>query len=161
MFDCPRPFCLPKHWLRKKIFRSLPLLLHCTREGIFWGCNGAYFETFLAGGILYIARPSWHIVYCEGVKRGQGKSKWARPLSYVSQAPPPASQAPPLPPLPRQHFPSRIITKTQCSENMFVEDAQGQQKRTKAKCVSHSLTQKLPLLRLSNPAFLTPRQGKF
>ena len=71
------PYGLPKHWLEGELkFRSLlVLMLYCAIEVIFGGCKEGYFERFVAGGILYIARPSWHIVYCERVKRGRGKSK--------------------------------------------------------------------------------------
>ena len=59
------PNGLPKHWLEGELkFRSLlVLMLYCAIEVIFGGCKEGYFERFVAGGILYIARPSWHIVY--------------------------------------------------------------------------------------------------
>ena len=130
---------------------------------IFGGCKEAFWDIC----------NRWDIVYCEAElaycilwagEKGTRQVKVSQ-ATLVSQpkAPPPMSEAshPPTPShvkstppptlLPRQRFPSRIITKTQCSENMFVEDKQGQQnakccQRTKAKCASHSLTQKLPLL---------------
>ena len=120
------------------------MLLHCTIEGIFRRCMQTYFETFVAGAILYISRPAWHIVYCEGVKRGQGKSKWARTLSYVSQAPP-------HPPHPtsafskQDHYEDTMQWKYGATEDKSCL-------RTKAKCAYHSLTQ-------SSPCFLDPKPG--